>query len=91
MVRTSEKRTLCSMGEKTMWLISGILFVIMLTVSASAQQPSQTPMEQAVIAKLQDEYGQNLQLRAALIQAQKEVADLKAKYETPPKKDEPKK
>lgn len=71
------------------------LAVIVPTVAA-AQQPQQTPMEMAVAGKLQEEYNQNLQLRSALIgeqqksaALQKQIDDLKAKYE-PPKKDEPK-
>lgn len=65
-----------------------VLLIALFPVAALAQQ-QQTPIEQALTGKLQEEYGQNIQLRAALIQAQKEVADLKAKYEPP--KVEPKK
>lgn len=73
-----------------------LALAVIVPALAAAQQPQQTPMEMAVAGKLQEEYNQNLQLRSALIgeqqksaALQKQIDDLKAKYETP-KNDEPK-
>lgn len=64
------------------------LFVAMPALAQIQQPPSS--MEQAVTTKLQEEFNQNIQLRAALIQAQKEIAELKTKVE-PSKTEAPKK
>lgn len=64
-------------------------------VAAFAQQPGPppSPQEQALSGKLMAEINENIQLRSALISAndrsialQKQVDDLKAKYEPPVKK-----
>ena len=74
-----------------------LLTLIASPVFAQQANPPQSPMEQALTSKLTEEYNQNLQLRASIIQAheqitaqQKQIDDLKAKYE-PPKKEEPRK
>jgi hypothetical protein len=61
-----------------------------ISFAQAPQQPPQSPAEQALSGKLGEEYNQNLQLRAAVIQSreqitalQKQVDDLKAKCGDP--------
>lgn len=62
------------------------LLMITITLPASAQVATPTPMDQALSGKLTEEINQNLQYRSAVLQAQtkitdleKQIADLKAK------------
>lgn len=57
-----------------------LIIIIAMFVSSApalAQQAQQSPMERALGGKLVDEINSNVQARAALAQAQDEIADLK--------------
>lgn len=78
-----------------MRFVIGVVALIAVAFPALAQQRQATPAEQlqALNGKLQDEINQDMQVRQVLAQAnstiidlQKQVDDLKAKYE--PKKPE---
>lgn len=80
-----------------MRLVIGVVALIVVALPALAQQRQATPAEQlqALNGKLQDEINQDMQVRQILSQAnstiidlQKQVDDLKAKYK--PKTEEKK-
>jgi hypothetical protein len=75
-----------------MRLLVGTVMLTFVSVAYAQQPPQQSPMDEALSGKLQEEYNQNIQLRAALIEARKELAALKDKEaKDADKKPDPKK
>jgi TolA-binding protein len=75
-----------------MRVLIGLGISLALTASASAQQPQMNPLEQALSNKLMAEINSGLQCNVAAVNAAKQIADmqkqideLKAKYEAPQK------
>jgi TolA-binding protein len=75
-----------------MRVLIGLGISLALTASASAQQPQMNPLEQALSNKLTAEINSGLQCNVAAVNAAKQIADmqkqiddLKAKYEAPQK------
>jgi TolA-binding protein len=75
-----------------MKFLIGVIFWISLAVVASAQVSQQSALEQALSNKLMAEINSGLQCSVAAVNAAKQIADmqkqiddLKAKYEAPPK------
>jgi hypothetical protein len=67
---------------------SALLIGAIFAGPASAEQPN--PMEQALIGKLQEEAGQNIQFRASLIQMQQQLVAAEARVKELEAKSEPK-
>ena len=66
-------------------------FVALLLASpALAQQPNQSPLDQALSGKLMEEINQNIQYRAAVVSLNDQVTDLKKQLDTVKPKEAPK-